>query len=163
MKNQYEIRGDIAVIFVNHKGEKLECLIDADELELVSSVKGTWSFSKGYVLYRIQKKNESRQINLHRLLMNPEAGKVVDHINHNTLDNRKTNLRVLAQAENMQNMNANKGSASGIRGVHKYRDKWAARLGTKQLGVFADKFEAEKVVIAARAKYMPYSLEALAE
>lgn len=163
MKNKYEIRGEVTAIFINHKGNEFECLINTADLELVSSIKGTWSMGKGmYAIYRIQKKTDSRIVNMHRMLMDTKNDEVVDHINHNTLDNCKSNLRNVTHAGNMQNMRANKGSASGIRGVHKYRDKWSARIGTKQLGVFTDKFEAERVVKEARAKHMPCSPEALA-
>lgn len=41
---------------------------------------------------------------LHRLIMNPPSGMVVDHKNHNTLDCRKSNLRVVSQADNCKNV-----------------------------------------------------------
>lgn len=40
---------------------------------------------------------------LHRLIMNAPEGKVVDHLNHNTLDCRKKNLRIVSQTENCKN------------------------------------------------------------
>lgn len=46
---------------------------------------------------------------MHRMIMNPPVGMVVDHINGNTLDNRKKNLRICTHAENGRNRNINKG------------------------------------------------------
>ncbi len=40
---------------------------------------------------------------LHRLVIDPPAGYVVDHINHNRLDNRKTNLRIATLSQNAMN------------------------------------------------------------
>jgi len=40
---------------------------------------------------------------IHRLILNPTNGKVIDHINHDKLDNRKQNLRMVTHSENMVN------------------------------------------------------------
>lgn len=40
---------------------------------------------------------------LHRIITNAQKGQVVDHINHDTLDNRRENLRVVIHAENRRN------------------------------------------------------------
>lgn len=42
------------------------------------------------------------KIRMHRVLMCPEIGLVVDHLNSNGLDNRRSNLECVTQAENMK-------------------------------------------------------------
>lgn len=59
-------------------------------------------------LYVIKNNNHLYIVNsdrkyLHRLIIGAEKGQVVDHINHNTLDNRKYNLRICTQSENKLN------------------------------------------------------------
>jgi hypothetical protein len=56
---------------------------------------------------------------LHRIVTNAPKGSYVDHINHNTLDNRKSNLRVTTQNINLQNrLGGNSNNKTGVRNVH---------------------------------------------
>lgn len=45
----------------------------------------------------------AKGLRMHRLIMNAPKGMVVDHINHNKLDNRRENLRICTNAENTRN------------------------------------------------------------
>ncbi len=96
---------------------------------------------------------------LHRVVAGAGRGVTVDHINHDTFDNRRENLRVCGHAENISNRSgANKNSKSGIRGVfwNKRTKRWHADIRVagekKYLGVFASA-DAGVAVIAARLKY----------
>ncbi len=61
------------------------------------------------------------------LLGNQEKGKVIDHLNRDKLDNRKENLRICTQLENVQNRSKKTGCTSKYRGVSwdKKKNKWA--------------------------------------
>lgn len=106
--------------------------------------------------------NRRTTIQMHREIMNPRNGMVVDHKNHNTLDNRKENLRVCTHAENMRNRNIQKNNTSGFRGL--WFDKrcrfrpWTVFIrngGKKQIrvGNFSTKEEAHLAYKAASIKY----------
>jgi DNA-binding XRE family transcriptional regulator len=178
MKNKYEVRGDITAIFLKTKdGSVLETLIDTNDLEIVKNVSGCWyaSLNKDKKTYyaKITTKNNKgikSTISMHRLIMGPQSNNVIDHINHKTLDNRRSkNLREATASENAQNRKGpTKVSSSGIRGVRWYEklQKWMvhAKINGKKttVGYYETIEEAERVAKETRAKHMPYSQEALA-
>ena len=74
-------------------------------------------------------------------------GKIVDHINGNGLDCRRSNLRVVTNQENLRNRGgAQPSSVSGILGVTRRKDGWLARIKIdgkpKNLGLFSTAEEA---------------------
>lgn len=89
---------------------------------------------------------------LHRLVMgSPNIGRqnrMIDHINHNGLDNRKCNLRWVTHSQNAQNKRSE--AIKGLRGVFwdKGTNKWSASIGynckTIRLGAFENEKDAAK-------------------
>lgn len=55
---------------------------------------------------------------------------VIDHINHNGLDNRKCNLRICTNQENICNCEIPKNNKSGCKGVYwaKDKQKWTVTI-----------------------------------
>jgi hypothetical protein len=91
---------------------------------------------------------------------------VVDHIDHNGLNNTDGNLRVLTNAENQQNRKgAQYNNKTGMRGVswHNGARKWRAELIINNkcihLGLYDDMHDASNAAVAGRLKYMPFSNE----
>ena len=104
----------------------------------------SWKLDKhGYVHYR----NGDDYIFMHRLILfgeNDNKKLLVDHKNHNVLDNQRNNLRKCTYAQNLWNRNKFKNNKSGHKGIywHKANKKWAAQIqvnGNKiHLGSFLD-------------------------
>ena len=97
---------------------------------------------------------------MHRFIMKPPRGLVVDHINHDGLDNRRANLRIVTQQQN--SWNSRKGLNQGkskYKGVSWDSDnqKWAATIRIhgkcKRLGFFKDEISAAKAYDAAAKKH----------
>lgn len=76
-------------------------VIDLEDAEKCKNYK--WFLSFDEILNSFYVKTSKYPYSLHRVIMDCPKGFVVDHINHNTLDNRKENLRICTHAENMKN------------------------------------------------------------
>lgn len=120
--NKYVIKDDYIEI-VTTKGEVI--LIDKSDESVAR--KYTWHIdSKGYA----NGCSNKTHVRLHRLILNPPEGLVVDHINHNKLDNRRANLRVVTNQMNQFNLVEGKNNKSGKVGVHfnKQSQKWCSQI-----------------------------------
>jgi len=78
-------------------------LIDDDDFEMVSKWK--WQENqRGYAKGKVRINDDWKTVSMHRFIMKPPSDKVVDHINHNKLDNRKSNLRICTPQQNSANV-----------------------------------------------------------
>ncbi len=144
---------DYVIRYVTCKGAKVGVIIDreyADRFDL-----HTWTASdngKGrvYVHRNVWNGKEKKQekIYLHTFIVNPPANKVVDHINGNPLDNRKSNLRVATRGQNNMNRGANrthrgKFTTSPYKGVSwdKRRSKWVSNIGHNYKLIYLGSFD----------------------
>lgn len=100
-----------------------EVLLDPDD-EYLRVFYAVWP--NGYVARTVDKK----AVYIHRVIMSAKAGETVDHINGNPLDNRKSNLRVCTQSDNLCNTAIRKDNKSGVKGVSwaKHVKKWCAQI-----------------------------------
>jgi hypothetical protein len=171
MKNEYEIRGDIVAIKLkNRKGEEYETIIDLDDLEKVKSLNLSWSLKMDYKTDRrycqaseylgmINGKPKYRTVYLHSVIID-RYKQHIDHINHDSLDNRKCNLIDEMQQINLINRDgANKNSTTGVRNVSydKTNKKYIVQLQVNGKNTVFGKFDnlndAKKCAEENRNKY----------
>ncbi len=97
-------------------------------------------------------------VKMARLILNITDPKIhADHHNHDTLDNRRWNIRRASSQQNRFNMAPVKDSASGIRGVDREGSMWVARIQVngkkKHLGTFPDAESASRAHQDASRKF----------
>jgi hypothetical protein len=133
-------------------------IVDADDFEYLNQWK--WLFDgKGYaVRHEPRQKGKHRGwIYMHRLINNTPSDLETDHINHNRLDNRKSNLRAITHQKNLFNSKIAKNNTSGCKGVTKAKGKWQAQIVINQkniyLGYYYDIEEAIRARTEAELKY----------
>ena len=105
--NNYEDRGGYyALITYDRFGNKNgEFLIDKEDKDIVEQY--VWHIRKTVNhCYAIASLPENKKVHLHKLIM--QTTSVVDHINGDSMDNRKSNLRIVSQHHNMFNIRKNK-------------------------------------------------------
>jgi len=98
--------------------------------------------------YAVRYRPGGGNILMHREIMCPPINLVIDHINHNGLDNRRVNLRVANCVGNSCNSRPTTGESSQYKGVswYAYNRKWCVQVvaGGRRyyLGLFKDEIEA---------------------
>lgn len=83
--------------------------------------------SSGYAARVNITSGKKQTVYMHRLIMNAPAHLQVDHINGDTLDNRRQNLRLVTPQQNRMNGKSTTGS-SPYKGVSRYGKSWQARI-----------------------------------
>ena len=145
MKNTYHIdnKNNIVYIDVKHRNHgDLSFIIDYTDFEEVSSIKGTWflGFNKNRfesIKTKIQNNSVRQNVLLHRLIMKPNAKSVVDHINGNIFDNRRSNLRCVTAKENASNISPDsKYNKTSHTNIYFEKGKYGVRINNKRYGRF---------------------------
>ena len=99
--NQYEIKGNIAYIKLSKKdGSTIDTKINAEDLTAVLE-KGTWfaEWDKNFNNYLVKTLNKSlkEKQTLHSFLLNTNTKTPIRHLNGDTLDNRRSNIKIYDQ------------------------------------------------------------------
>lgn len=124
-KRELRVEGSVAYVQLT-KGA--EAVIDADDIQLVAGK--NWCKHNEYAATSTKDaEGRRRLVRMHNLIAAPASGFVVDHINGNGLDNRRSNLRLATASENQCNRRAASNIASGLKGA--YWDKSKGKYGAE--------------------------------
>ena len=125
-----------------------DVLIDIEDVQIL--IDYTWHVfrNRGKIYMRGWDKTTRKKVLMHRVIMDAPKNFMVDHKNQNTLDNRKKNLRLCKNSQNICNRPKPKSNKSGYKGVSKCKltNKWKANINKDNkrhyLGLFNTKEEA---------------------
>lgn len=80
---------------------------------------------------------------MHRFILGCQTGEEADHRNHNTLDNRRCNLRKCTSAQNKWNIRIGASNSSGYKGVSwdKSKLKWSSKISLNDKTINLGRFE----------------------
>jgi len=134
-------------------------IVDAADYQWLSQY--TWHATCARGRYYAATVVNGKSISMHRMIMNPPAGQVTDHMDHNGLDNRRTNLRNCSPEDNRHNTRPRSKSSPYI-GVTRCGDKYHAKITYQGqhifLGSYGTAIEAARARDAAALKYHgPYA------
>lgn len=130
----------------------LVAMVDDSDYEVISAYH--WYFNGKYVVRNIWvKPNKYTTGYLHRMIMAPSDGLQVDHVNRNTLDNRRCNLRIVTASQNQMNRPVQKNNYSGIKGVFRKRTVvrgreyvyWAAYIHKDKTSMYLGLFKTKEL------------------
>jgi len=105
------------------------------------------------------------KMHLHRIMLSRKIGgallpdELVDHINGNRCDNRRSNLRIATAAQNLRNVKRHADNQSGYKGVtwNTRQEMWLARICVDyksiHLGYFHDPLDAALAYDEAARRY----------
>lgn len=157
--NEYYIKDNLA--YVGFTGTDAIMICDKDDWEKQKHI--TWFVAGGYVRAR----HEGKTLQIHRCIMDAPKGMEVDHINHNPLDNRRSNLRIVTHIVNMANRGRQSNNKTGTNGVYwnKRIKRFYCQINVngkrKHLGCYKTYEEARSARIRAEYLYLiPFIEEA---
>lgn len=152
-KYQYNKEENCIKMFVGNSNKPIQ--IDYEDALFVSRRGWTYNPSRGY----IQSTSEP-YIELQNYLMGEkDSHYVVDHINRDPFDNRRSNLRFVTHSQNTHNRDKLETNTSGVTGVFwsAYKQRWVASIeinSKKITRTFLDKEQAIKKRLEFEKEYL---------
>lgn len=154
-ENIYDLSGEYGIGWTTNTNK--EFYFDLEDYDIIS--KYTWYEHKPCDNYRSlmsYDKVKKEKVKFWWIVL----GKNCDHIDHNTFNNRKSNLRICSQNKNLQNTGLRSDNSSGVIGVsfNKNTNKWFAYINCDKKRVFTSKLflnkdDAIKARLEAEVKY----------
>lgn len=126
-------------------------IVDDEDYEMLS--KYSWyahrsghTYYAGRAVRKDDKDCKKSRVFMHNVLLKTKEGQVVDHVNHDGMDNRKENLRSVTPMQNCWNRLKRKtdGMTSRYMGVTKRKDRWRAEIQSHGRNFYLGSYETEE-------------------
>lgn len=131
--NEIQYRDGYAVMLLKHKGQPLECLMDVADVSLAESMQVRWVANWNplsrtfYCVCTIRADRRRVRVWLHRLLMQAPSNLMVDHHDHDGLNNRRENLRIATRSQNQRNRRRPQGVLRNRQGTWFCRSRYCGK------------------------------------
>lgn len=146
-RNEYHIAGNTVYVLLKKTDKYMIC--DLEDWEKYKDL--TWMLVEGYACSNKNIDNPKR-LKFHRLVMNPPKDMEIDHINHNTLDNRKENLRIVSHVVNMANRKKPYNNKTGIKGIYQKDGYYYAQMRINNKSIYLGRYKTLEEAKAAMIK-----------
>lgn len=137
--------------YVEVSGGKQLAMVSDEDFERVSALKWLLKPSglylkNNYAQYLFYEGKIRKGLLLHRFILNPKNGEIIDHIDGNGLNCQRENLRIVTHSQNMCNRRPTKFSSSKYKGVYmcKTRKLWCAQIMINKKQKNLGRFKTEK-------------------
>lgn len=130
----------------------LEAILDAADAGLV--VRGSWAAlvtPHGHAYAQRSGSAGAPTVLMHRLILAAQPGQIVDHIDGDGLNNRRSNLRLCTHRQNMCNQVVSRRNRLGIKGVSLDRGRYKAKITTAERTIHLGSYDTPE---EAKAAYM---------
>lgn len=141
--NRYDLSGEYRIGYTSNNKK---FYFDKEDYDLIKNY--CWCHNdKGYVMARDAATNKT--VRFHKLLF---PNNIIDHINHDTSDNRKSNLRIVTSSQNGMNRKILSNNSSGVTGVKwcKRDNVWEVNIGYKNQRKYIGRYKSFDEAVKAR-------------
>lgn len=145
------------MIIPNHEGKEIlltqnkVAIVDDDDFERLLNYKWQAALMNGiWYAYRRETKGNRKSIGMHTEIMGqPPSGKMIDHIDGDGLNNKKSNLRFVTRRQNAQNMHIKKSSKYPGVSYKKRYGTWEAYINFGNKKKCLGSFKTEEMAFSA--------------
>jgi len=126
-------------------------IVDVGDFEWLSQFNWRAVWNSHTCSFYAARNVNTKNVYMHRVILGSAPKEETDHWNHNTLDNRRENLRKCTGTQNLSNRGMQRNNKSGFKGVYweKDRGKWGAMIQAKGKVICLGRFQTPEE--AARA------------
>lgn len=154
-KNEIIIIGDIAKIKVYQKGMEYHIVIDKEDVPKIKDK--PFHLCKKYARTKILKNGVAKGVYIQNLILKHKPGFIIDHIDRNPLNNKKSNLRYASFQQNTWNRRTQQKTLTNNTGVTKNYGKFVAKIGYMGKRIHLGSFDTlGEAVVARKAAEQEY-------